>query len=141
MANNWQNPDVHAHTNEMREVINELYKTLPTQTQHRLSEFDRATIEILKHYEGDIHIINTIQKMIARKDVLDSQLSNVSPAGLLSIVWFDIIKPTSEFDHFRDTLNDMGGTCVQGDSHRLFATYVAFTSDYCVKNIRIINKK
>ena len=43
------------------------------------------------------------------------------------IVETDMIKVHGAYDHMKCTMEDVGSHCVQGDSHRLFATYIAFS--------------
>jgi hypothetical protein len=128
MATAWKNPDVHAHTVEMRTQLQKEFQELPQLTRLYASSFDRAAKEIKQVYNGDGEVVACLDKMTRRKDVVDNDLCGVMPAGLLALVWEDKIKPNEEArEHFLATLKDMGTTCVQGDTHRLFATYVAFS--------------
>ena len=122
----WANPDVHARTTEMRAQLIKEFPDLPNQTVQRLVDFNRAAVEILQIYAGNKVIEQAVHKMVGRKGAVDHDLCGVMPAGLLAIVWFDIIKVHGSFDHMRETMEDVGPHCTQGDSHRLFATYVAF---------------
>lgn len=124
---NWQRSDVHCRTAEMRAQLQKEFSHLPEQTAERLNDFNRAAVEILQFYKGNDVIERAIAKMINRKTVIDNDLCGVMPAGLLAIVWFDMIKVHGAYDHMKDTLEDVGPHCVQGDTHRLFATYVAFS--------------
>ena len=136
-AKGWQNPDVHARTNELREQMQKEFQLLPQLTELYASSFDRTVREIKEFYIGDGDVIACLTKMEKRKDLVDMDLHVVScdgkkkvgikPAGLLALVWEDKIKPNGAYDHLLGTLKDMGTTCPQGDSHRLFATYVAFS--------------
>jgi uncharacterized protein YdhG (YjbR/CyaY superfamily) len=132
----WQNPDVHARTQEMREQMQKEFPLLPQLTELYSPSFDRSVAEIREKYIGDKEVAACLDKMTRRKDHVDMDLHvvdkmkgkiGVKPSGLLSLVWEDKIKPNDAFDHFLGTLKDMGTTCPQGDSHRLFATYVAFS--------------
>lgn len=123
----WQNPDVHARTAEMRTQLQREFRDLPDLTRLYSSSFDRASKEIREMYRGNALVTACLDKMARRRDAVDNDLCGVVPAGLLSLVWEDKIKPNGAYDHFLGTLEDMGTTCVQGDSHRLFATHVAFS--------------
>ena len=124
---NWQNPDVHAHTAEMKSLLMQEFPHLPQLTLLYTSSFDRSVCDIKMIYKNEKEVMACLEKMMKRKDVIDNDLCGVRPAGLLSLVWEDKIKPNGAYAHFLSTLKDMGTTCVQGDSHRLFATYVAFS--------------
>lgn len=127
MATAWQNPDVHHRTAELRAQLLQEFPDLPKQTMARLNDFNRAAVEILQRYKGNHVIEQAVNKMMNRKGVVDNDLCGVMPAGLLAIVWFDMIKVHDAYDHMKDTMEDVGLHCVQGDSHRLFSTYVAFS--------------
>lgn len=126
----WQNPDVHARTAEMREQLIREFSYLPQLTQLYTRCFESAVEGIKAYYKGDREVEACLAKMVARKDIVDRDLyppSGISPAGLLALVWEEKIKPNEAYEHFLATLKDMGTTCPQGDSHRLFATFVAFS--------------
>jgi hypothetical protein len=131
----WQNPDVHARTAEMRAQMQNEFQLLPHLTDLYSSSFDRAASEIKEMYKNDREVVACLDKMTKRKDLVDMDLHvldngtkvGIKPAGLLALVWEDKIKPNGAYDHFLGTIKDMGNTCPQGDSHRLFATYVAFS--------------
>lgn len=123
----WQNPDVHARTAEMRAQLLKEFPDLPKQTVERLNDFNRTAVEILQKYKGNVVIENAISKMMNRKGCIDNDLCGVMPAGLLAIVWNDMIKVHGAYDHMKDTMEDVGPHCIQGDTHRLFATYIAYS--------------
>jgi len=124
----WQQPDVHSRTPEMR---NQLKAEFPDLVGHSLRMgplFSLACADIRAHYGGNQAVEHCLSKMERRASTTDHDLGGVLPAGLLAIVWLDQVSRIDEpecYDHFLATLVDMGGTCVQGDTHRLFATYVA----------------
>lgn len=111
----------------MRAQLQSEFRDLPELTKLYSSSFDRSVQEMKEIYKGDGDVAACLDKMTRRKGVVDNDLCGVMPAGLLVLVWEDKIKPNGAYDHFLATLKDMGTTCVQGDSHRLFATYVAFS--------------
>lgn len=123
----WQNPDVHARTAEIRTQMLKEFPDLPKQTVDRLNDFNRTAVEILQRYKGNVVIEQAITKMMNRKGCVDRDLCGVMPAGLLAIVWNDMIKVHGAYDHMKDTMEDVGPHCIQGDTHRLFSTYVAFS--------------
>ena len=129
MSTNWQNPDVHARTAEMSAQLLREFPELPRLTMLYASSFDRAAKEIKAKYAGNEVVAACLEKMWRRREAIDNDLCGVRPSGLLSLVWEDKIKPNGAYDHFLGTLIDMGTTCLQGDSHRLFATYVAYNRD------------
>ena len=132
MAVSWKQPDVHQWSETMRKQLQEEFPSLPEETARREVHFEEACAEILDAYRGDAGIAAVLNKIKGRKGLKDQHLYGVLPAGLLVIVWVDQVTLMNEpeiYEHFRLTLVDIGGTCLQGDTHRLFATYVALSRD------------
>lgn len=121
----WQNPDVHARTPEVQSVIKSEYERLVPRSIEMLPHFQCAKVDILAAFPGDQQIKACLDKMEARKQVIDRDTFGMSPAGLLAATWYDMVVPYGGQDHFKNTVYDMGLTCVQGDTHRLILTYVA----------------
>lgn len=61
-----------------------------------------------------------VDKIASRKGVKDSDLCRVDPLGLLQISWEETPRDADGTKALVDLLNDIGGTCLQGDTHRLF---------------------
>jgi hypothetical protein len=129
----WLNADVHARTPEMRAQLLAEYPDLPKLTRDR-SVVPGEIERVISEMRGRVMIaeaVACIDKIYARRGAIDNDLCSVSVAGLLCVVWSDCVVPriTKTIDLFVATLCDMGTTCVQGDSHRLFAAYVAYKRD------------
>lgn len=129
----WLNPDVHARTPEMRAQLLSEFPELPKLCADRAavpSEIVRVLNEI-RGREMPSEALACLDKIYARRGAIDNDLCSISVAGLLCVVWSDCVVPRidSTLNLFVGTLCDMGTTCVQGDSHRLFAAYVAFKRD------------
>ena len=62
-AKGWQNPDVHARTNEMREQMQKEFQLLPQLTELYASSFDRTVREIKEFYIGYGDVIACLTKM------------------------------------------------------------------------------
>lgn len=129
----WLNPDVHARTPELRAQLLSEFPELPKITQNRAvvpNEIERVVSEI-RSRQIPAEASACLDKIYGRRGAIDRDLGSVSVAGLLCVVWSDCVVPRigMAFDIFVSTLCDMGTTCVQGDSHRLFATYVALKRD------------
>ena len=60
----------------------------------------------------------------------DAQFGNVNVSRLLLLLWRLVVRidDPSTYRAFRQTLVEVGMTCVQGDSHRLFADWFAFSA-------------
>lgn len=124
--NVWKQPDVHQWSSEMSRKLLEECPNLPDMTRRAAVDFDLACQQIREYYGPSVEPVLT--KMGQRKNVVDRDLGGVMPAGLLALVWFGLVTKIDEpecYTHFLLTLEDMGPTCIQGDTHRLFSTYVA----------------
>ena len=114
----------------MAKILEEQYPELPGLTAEASARLD-ITVEDMRRrgigVSGPAEA--AVKKIVARSEVVDADLCNVVPAGLLVITWELALKvsgssPTLRL-MFEQTLSDMGTTCVQGDTHRLFSLYHA----------------
>lgn len=122
------NQDVHFWTPAMRAVLKEEFPNLPMQTRAYFPKFDSTVAEIQAQYPNDPQVAGLLAKMKKRKNEIDKDLFDAVPAGMLAFVWIEYIKETDLkecYTFFHDTLVDMGSTCIQGDTHRLFSVLVA----------------
>ena len=96
-----------------------------------VSEADFANLiqDISNHYNENLPVINMFRQTYRRGGNQDPDLSNVNVAKLLLVTW-EKVKELSEptiFTGFKEVLNDIGETCLQGRSHRLFSYWIALT--------------
>ena len=124
----WKNADVHAWSPTMRQLLKDEFPRLRDQSRLYAQKFEETVVEIKGYYGNDPLVVQVMDKMTARKKAIDVDLYGVMPAGLLSLVWIEYVQNINEqecYNFFKDTLIDMGGTCLQGDSHRLFTVLVS----------------
>ena len=106
----------------MRGVLRDEYGRLARQTREvPRPERVAALDSVAALFAGDGEIQTVIDKLRGRLDARDGDLDGVSPCGLLSL----ILGFGPDPEALRGALADAGGTCLQGDTHRLFALYVA----------------
>jgi hypothetical protein len=142
----WRLPDVHQHTPEMRAVLRAELRDLVGQSAEALrptadAALDDAVRKINAALLGDPaypDMQQAVQTMRGRVNARDPELGGLSPTGLLSIVVDlvndieDCMGPISKdgpWHALKNTMLDMGGTCLQGHTHRLLALYVALRRD------------
>ncbi len=71
-------------------------------------------------------IINMESVYVNQAHMKDPDLRNLDAAKVLYFLWIDHVKPNESLkQHFRETLEDIGSTCLQGISHRLLALFIA----------------
>jgi len=128
----WKQADVHAWSKTMSEQLKTEFPDLPDKTVQYRDKFDAVANEIREKYNKHTGVELLLVKMKRREHLVDNDLCGISPSGLLALVWIDIVRKIDDSDcyrHFFDTLIDMGSHCLQGDSHRLFSTFVALLRD------------
>jgi hypothetical protein len=125
----WYIPDVHAWTPEMKRIMTEEYPNLIDISKQYAIKFDDACLDIMSIFGGADPLIPVVlNKMSGRRTCVDKYLGGVVPAGLFAYVWFEYVRKIHETECyilFKNTLMDMGQTCIQGDTHRLFTILVA----------------
>ena len=122
-----------ARTAEILATMQKDFPKMPLECRAWEPLFDDAVLAIRERYRKNADVLKCIDKMEKRKDVVDDDLYcvidgkkvGVKPSGLLSCLWHTMVIPPEAYDHMAATLIDMGTTCVQGDTHRMFASYVA----------------
>ena len=128
-SSQWLRENVHDWSRDMQALLVAEYPDLPTQSLEHVCYLDRVCTEMRAKYTNPM-VDLVLNKMTTRKAIKDSDLRGVMPAGLLCMVWLKLVMVINTpecYQHFLDTLVDIAGTCVQGDTHRLFSTYVALT--------------
>jgi len=116
--------DVHAWSGTMKQLVVEKYSLLPSATTALRSKFDDTAAEINAKFP---HLASVVAKIKLRSACVDNDIGGLYGAGLLVLVWQRVrsINEPETYKHFEDTMMDIGQTCLQGDTHRLFATYIA----------------
>lgn len=113
----WVEADVHAWSGRMREALQKEMPELVLQSVEAENRFDFIHKDVIETYPT---LVNVIAKIIRRFGIRDNDLCGVSPLGLLVIAWERVDKKALGL-----MLADIGQTCLQGDSHRLFSLILA----------------
>jgi hypothetical protein len=116
--------NVHAWSPLMKKLVLEQYTSLPAETNSARSKFKAVAGDIIAKLP---QLASIVTKIESRFDIADSDIGGLYEAGLLVIVWNQVraFNEAETYKHFSDTMLDIGNTCVQGDTHRLFETYIA----------------
>ena len=117
--------DVHAHTQFMRaKFLTPEYLKLFSGTVDLVPIIE----EIGTKYQNMSHpaLIN-IRNVYRSGTIVDPDLPGLNIAVVLVAVWHRVkeLNDDSAFIHFKETLDEIGGTCIQGISHRLLFDYFA----------------
>lgn len=124
MADWYKGYNVHSWSPLMKKLVIEQYPKLPEETNSARSQFKAVASDIISKLPQLTPIVSKIE---SRLDITDGDIGGIYGAGLLVIVWKQVkeFNEAETYKHFSDTMLDIGNTCVQGDTHRLFETYIA----------------
>jgi hypothetical protein len=113
--------DVHAWTSVIRTIIQKNYPTLGRDSMAAAAGFSQAVAQLPKEeIDGFPNAKIALDKIKGRVAVIDNDLG-LSVQGMYVLTW--ILCQRAGLDGIRAfvaTLDETAGTCVQGDTHRLF---------------------
>lgn len=126
--------NVHAYTKDIRRVLPRWLPIISevvgnaSSLDHR--EFARLLIDIQRRL-GNKPALQNIRKAYNPRarppGIRDPDLPGLDSALLLKAVWV-LVQETNDasvYGHFAETLDQIGNTCMQGITHRLFGDFVA----------------
>lgn len=117
----WKDPDVHSWSARMRTVLTEEWPSLPQESTVAEQRWEAIPQEIKAALPPTV-----VAKIVGRRGVTDRDLCGALPLGLL--VMACEIRGLQVSD-LVDCLQDVGQTCLQGDTHRLFSFLLAHRRD------------
>lgn len=113
----WVEPDVHAWSARMREALIKEMPELVAQSVKAEERYPQLSNEILARYPQCAPVVH---KIAGRRGMRDNDLCGVCPLGLLVVAWECADRQALEM-----MLHDIGQTCLQGDTFRLFSLILA----------------
>lgn len=120
--------DVHAYTQDFNETLTEEQKQLFSQPVDSL-EVNAMMLEMIDRFPGGNKALNKMWKRYqpSKGGYHDPDLDNLNVIKICEVVWFKVksLNDNSIYKIFEEILKDIGGTCIQGDSHRLLMLYYA----------------
>jgi hypothetical protein len=115
-ATEWVNANVHSWSKQMSAV---LFEEMPQLVQEAAEAVSRADPGAMKRVLPP-NVWHVIDKITSRRGQVDCDLCQINPLGLLQIAWEETCKDPDSYRSLADVLTDIGDTCLQGDTHRLF---------------------
>jgi hypothetical protein len=120
--------DVHAYTNAWLPTVKKHSQAFAAPIDQK--DFQKMLQDISKRYAPrKLNALHKIARLYQSKigGYFDPQFNNINVARLLASTWSLVSTVNNEdvFQGFYETLQDVGTNCVQGDSHRLFAYWIA----------------
>jgi hypothetical protein len=122
-------PDVHDYTIFIQKNFKN-YLPLLTSVTINDDEFFSIINELFNKY-GPKNTYNNLKINYHHGQINDPEIPGLNSAILLKIIWETLknINDPSMFKHFNETLDQIGMTCIQGISHRLFNDFISFCAE------------
>ena len=115
--------DIHAYTQSMKLLVCSSF----TNRQWHETMTDQAMSVLLTDvqlcFPGHVGVLN-IMHHIRGGLLLDPELGTINILQVLRRLW-ELVVELKLQDHFKETLDQIGNTCMQGISHRLLIDLVA----------------
>jgi len=119
--------DLHAYTADLRTRLSDYEKEFQQVTVPQ-EQFTELLQSIEQRYGVEVRVtLNNIAQYYRNGAIFNPELPNFNFAALLQSLWYELhrIKEESLFLHFKETLLDIGNTCLAGITDRLFADWIA----------------
>jgi hypothetical protein len=116
--------DIHAYTSMIRDVLNEQFSA--DCWQEAMTEPERfALLRDMKQHYPKHPAIGNIRQCVKNGKLLDPELPPVNFLLVLQVLW-TAIQEKNSYSHFKETLDQISTTCIQGVTHRILIDWVAF---------------
>lgn len=124
--------NVHSYTNQIRSLL----PTYRDFVDGVLTDDDwQSLVKQLREKYGNHPAIQNMCRHFKNGRITDPQLKELNTAILLQELW-DLIKDVPALsNHFKETLDTIGSTCIQGISHRIFIDFVATWNDIIIEEL------
>lgn len=122
--------DIHAYTHQVNQTVRtHLAGQSQSQSATPITELDLQLIltELEKQF-GPKPAYANIRNVSRNGKIIDPEVADLNITLVLKILWNKIkeLNDSSTYRHFNETLDQIGMTCIQGISHRIFIDYIAF---------------
>jgi hypothetical protein len=122
--------NVHSYTSQIQTNVMNYIPKLESKFGNKLSLGELNTIlEELELKYGPKPVYNNMLSHFRNDAIIDPEIPQLNVAVLLKAVWYYVClaNEKSLFNHFNETLDQIGTTCIAGISHRLFLDYIVLT--------------
>jgi len=125
--------NVHAYTRQIHSLLPHYLQKL-VKEKLELTEWEGLVAQLHHHY-GNHKAIMNMRRVFRNGFIQDPQLPGLNTAVMLLELWKLIKGSEDGRKHFKETLDWIGGTCIQGVTHRVFIDYVAISQDMLMENL------
>jgi hypothetical protein len=119
--------NIHNYTSQIVNIIPKFFEDMEYKKVD-IKYWNKSLNEIKKKYPNHIAIKN-IERNFNNGFIKDPEIPKLNFAIILLIIWDNIKNNDIICNHFLETLNEIGNTCIQGISHRLIIDYIAIYND------------
>lgn len=128
MTNIYKGTDVHAYTIDIKQRINDLPDVLKGNMKGKAFDDLIKNLKLTYRSTKTESFFLNIEKSFTNNRIQDPELPNINFALVLSECWnmIQLLYPEARksfINFFEETITQIGGTCVQGISHRLLSDY------------------
>ena len=119
----WKEADVHCWSTRMSRVAMDAMPNLSVESAAAAARCDPA---IIVSKLTLLAAKMAVDKIFRRRTLADSDLCGANPLGMLQLIWEEIdTRDAGDVSALEDLLADVGQTCLQGDTHRMFSHLLA----------------
>ena len=119
--------NIHAYTPLVKELLSTQYSDVKWNAAMAENECNALIKELSDEFKQHPAIGN-IQRSTKNGLLLDPQLGNTNFLRILQQLW-ERVKSMDQVRHFKETLDQIGNTCIQGVSHRILIDWAAMKDD------------
>jgi len=127
----YKGDNVHSYTGDIRNMLQVWLPKISEISPHPLTRDEFVTLcsEIEQSIGTGPVFSNLLSNYHDNVGIIDNDLPGLDGARLLHATWV-IIKQLAQTDssiikHFKETMDQIGATCIQGVTHRLFCDFVS----------------
>jgi hypothetical protein len=124
----YRGDNIHSYTSYIRERQDIVNKKLHPYERTQFLQCWQEAVE--KYYSNTStssdnnlnNIKNGLENILATSEQLDQEVQDLHIGQLFQNIWKRLLEfnEPSMFSHFKETIEQIGNTCIQGVSHRLF---------------------
>jgi hypothetical protein len=124
-TNIYYGTDIHTYTPLIKELLVSQYSDVVWNKPMDENEYTALMDELTEQFNKHPAITN-IQRFTKNGTLVDPQLGETNFIRILHQLW-KRVKQLGQVDHFKETLDQIGDTCIQGISHRILIDWVALS--------------
>lgn len=124
--NIYHGDNIHAYTSD---IISSVLPSVTSIFNDIITDHQfQCVIDDLRQMYGEKEALSNMQRHFHNGRICDPELPKFNSALLLKHILAYLRQTPNLHDHFRETLDQISNTCIQGISHRLLMDWLAFSN-------------